>query len=186
MKTYVTVLVVILALFVVSWARGQDWEQVHREDDEKWSRTTGLSAFTVHQLWRMASTFADEHDDDSQITQVDVHSLAARKEILLVTSSGEPNCLSLSVFTVNSHGNYRKVWAERQTPSGQGFCDTPFGDAEVQVFDSVIWVSVAQGKGERNPAETRIMVYQYGWENGTYKFIGNKRMNRTSLASSRR
>ena len=79
MKTYVTVLVVILALFVVSWARGQDWEQVHREDDEKWPRTNGLSAFTVHQLWRMASTFADEHDDDSQITQVDVHSLGLGK-----------------------------------------------------------------------------------------------------------
>ena len=30
------------------------------------------------------------------------------------------------------------------------------------------------------------MVYQYGWEKGTYKFIGNKRMYRTSLASSRR
>ncbi|MFL6437895.1 MAG: hypothetical protein ACJ71Q_09970 [Terriglobales bacterium] len=186
MKTYVTVLVVILALFVVSWARGQDWEQVHREDDEKWSQTTGLSAFTVHRLWRMASTFADEHDDDSHITQVDVHSLVARKEILLVTSSGDPSCLSLSVFARNSHGNYRKVWAELQTPSGQAFCDTPFGDAEVQVFDSVIWVSLAQGKGERNPAEMRVMVYQYGWEKGTYKFIGNKRMNRTSLASSRR
>jgi hypothetical protein len=50
----------------------------------------------------------------------------------------------------------------------------------------VIWVSVAQGKGERNPAETRIMVYQYGWEKGTYRFIGNKRMNHTSSASSRR
>jgi len=44
---------------------------------------------------RSTSHFADEQDDDSRIELLDVKSFADRNQILLVTSAGEPRCLTL-------------------------------------------------------------------------------------------
>ena len=159
--------------------------QVHREDETKWARRAGLSAASVRQLWRMASHFADESEDDSRVEQVDPDSLAAQHQILVVTSSGERNCLTVSVFSMPQKNSFHKVWSEQQAPSGEGFCDTPFGEAEVRVWNYAIWISIPEGKDEQIPNQLPLVVFQYGWDKGTYRFIGNKRMNLSSSSGAR-
>jgi hypothetical protein len=170
--------------FSLTAVRSQDWKQVHPEDDAKWAHMTGLSAATVHNLWRMASHFADENDDDSRIDQIDLRALSARNHVLLVTSSGEDDCLRVSVFQMVSAKSFRKLWSEEQTPEGRGFCATRFGRAEVQVWDGVIEVIIPEAQNAKNARNLSITAYQYGWENGMYRFFGTKHMVRTSSSSS--
>src|SRR5207253_10885532 len=91
----------------------------HQQDEREWASKTGLSPFTVHQLWRLASHFADTADDDSRIELLDISALG-NGQTLLVTSSGSERCLSLTVFEKKTA--YVKIWAEDQEPDAMGLC----------------------------------------------------------------
>src|SRR5512135_1247658 len=86
-------LVMLLCWLLSSTAFAQDWKQVHKRDEGKWAKATGLDAATIHRLWRGASHAADEKDDDSRIANIDLDGLAERHEVLFVTYAGENNCL---------------------------------------------------------------------------------------------
>src|SRR5208283_3256288 len=123
-------LAVAIALFVLSTAAAsfaQDWKHVHKADEAKWAKETGLDPTVIHKMWRMASQFADEKEDDSRIASVDITSLADRHHVLLVTYAGENNCLTLTVLRQYSATSFAKLWSADQTPDAHGFCDTRFG-----------------------------------------------------------
>jgi len=92
-----------------------------RPDIAQWAGKTGLPVATVHHLWRSASHFDDENDDDSRIVLLDSQSLAFRNQLLMVTSAGIPPCLTVTVFS-KAVGN-AQVLSESQTPDGRGFCE---------------------------------------------------------------
>src|SRR6202000_952597 len=82
----------ILVCFLIaacSSAFAQDWKKVHRTDEEKWAKTTGLAPSLIHKMSRMASNGTDEKDDDSRIGNVDLEGLAERHDVLFVTYAGE-------------------------------------------------------------------------------------------------
>src|SRR5437868_4871723 len=115
----------VLALFLAS-ATGlfaleeNAWSQTsHQQDEKEWASKTGLNPVTVHQLWRLASHFANPADDDSRIELLDIFGLG-HNQTLLVTSSGPKHCLSLTVFEKATA--YVKMWAEDQAPDGMGLC----------------------------------------------------------------
>jgi hypothetical protein len=151
----------------------QDWKHVHKADDAKWAKATGLDPWTVHKLWRMASGAPDEKDDDSRIANLNLEGLAERHHVLLVTYAGEKNCLTLTVFNRLSENKFEKLWSVQQPPGEKGFCDTAFGSAEAEAAAGSIGVRVPHSLADGSISYT---VYNYEWNGITYRFAGQHEM----------
>ncbi len=162
----------LLACFLIligNIASAQDWKKVHRSDEEKWAKTTGLDSSVIHKMWREASGAGDEKDDDSRIANVDMDGLAERHDVLFVTYAGEKNCLKITVFRQFSATKLKEQWSVDKPPDGAGFCDNDFGSAEAQATNGIIAVSVARSKKDGGVIYT---VYAYDWNGITYRFAG--------------
>jgi hypothetical protein len=152
-------------------AIAQNWKQVHKADEAKWAKATGLDSFIVRKLWRGASNVTDDSDSDSRIANLDLEGLAVRHDVLLVTYAGEKNCLTVTVFRQLTETQFKKEWSVEQPPDGTGFCDTEFGSAAAEATDGVIAVSVARAMKNGLPMYS---VYAYDWNGVTYHFAGQK------------
>jgi hypothetical protein len=152
-------------------AFAQNWKQVHKKDEEKWAKTTGLDIYTIHKLWRSASRVPDEKDDDSRIANLDLDGLAERHDVLLVTYAGEKNCLALTVFRQFSESKFEKVWSVEQTPDGAGFCDTSFGSAKAYGENGGVMVRVPHATPDGGATYT---LYRYEWNGITYRLAEKK------------
>jgi hypothetical protein len=144
----------------------QDWISLHREDEAKWARKTGMSPFAINRLWRSTSHFADEQDDDSRIELLDTTSFANRNQVLLVTSAGEPRCLTLTVFSKST--GFLKVWSEAQTPDGHGFCDNLGIPVRFTLSDRGIEVIVPRERHSPRASHADVEHYPYRWSGKTY------------------
>ena len=166
---------VILTLVLLGTTTGfpQDkspWSEVRKRDEAKWAAQTGLSVFTVHQLWRLASHFASAADDYSRIELLDPWSLG-RNHILLATYDSSDFCLNLTVFAKTK--GYEKVWTEDQTPSGQGFCNA---NATVLVSEGRIVVRIPSEPARAEDGRPEFTQYEYGWNGNAYRFTGKKKL----------
>jgi hypothetical protein len=160
-------------LLISSGSLAQDWKQVRKADEAKWAKTTGLDPRTIHKLWRQASQVANEKDDDSRIANLEVESLSDRHQVLLVTYTGEKNCLVLTVFRQYSATAFSKLWSVEQDPDGQGFCDSPFGNASADIVNHAIEVRVPQPPDASN-GYANYKVYGYEWNGITYRFTSKR------------
>ncbi len=162
----------VLACIVLlsSLAAAQNWKQVHKTDDEKWAKATGLDVYTVHKLWRAASRVPNENDDESRIAELDLQGLAERHDVMLVTYSGENNCLTITVFRQFSDTKFDKVWSADKAPDGTGFCDTSFGSAKAVAENGAITVRVPRS----SPNGTNYTRYRYEWKGITYRLVDEK------------
>ncbi len=151
----------------------QDWKHVHKTDEAKWAKQTGLDPSVIHKLWRAASGGSDESEDDSRIANLDLEGLAERHHVLLVTYAGEKNCLTLTVFNQLSETKFEKLWSVQQPPDGTGFCDTAFGSAAADIASGVIGVRVPHAVTD---GSVRYTVYTYQWNGVTYRFAGQAEM----------
>ena len=158
-------------LLVTCAALAQNWQKVHKADDIKWAKTTGLDPSLVHKLWKDASTVPDEKLDESRIANLDLQGLAVRHDVLLATYTGEKNCLTITVFRQFSATIFKKLWSTSLAPDGAGFCDTDFGGVISDANDGVITVSVPRS---RDNGELVYTVYAYDWNGIAYKFVGQK------------
>jgi hypothetical protein len=149
----------------------QDWKQVHKKDEEKWAKSTGLDTWTIHKLWKAASTADNEKDDESRIANLDLEGLAERHDVLLVTYAGEKNCLTLTVFRQLSERKFEKVWSVQQSPDGSGFCDGPSGSVEAEAGNGGIAVRVPHAAADGSLSYT---IYGYEWNGITYRFVGKR------------
>jgi hypothetical protein len=165
------VLCVLMQLSLTSSA--QDWKQVHKKDEAKWAKATGLDPTVIHKLWRTASTQADEKDDDSRIANLDLEGLAERHDVLLVTYAGEKNCLTLTVFRQLSETKFSKVWSVDQPPDGTAFCDTPLGSPEADAANGMVRVRIPTAAAD---GSAQTVVYVYEWNGITYRFAGKKEL----------
>lgn len=163
--------VACLILSAAGVSVAQDWQKVHRADDAKWAKATGLDPSTVHKLWKAASAASDEKLDESRIANLDLQGLSANHDVLLATYSGEHNCLKITVFRRFSETLFKKVWSVEQLPDGTGFCDTDFGSAGTDATDGVVTASVPRSTDN---GEVIYTVYAYEWNGITYKFAGQK------------
>ncbi len=154
-------------------ALAQNWKQVHKADEAKWAKITGLDPFTIHKMWRAASRVLDEKDDDSRIGNLDLEGLAERHDVLLVTYAGEKNCLTITVFRQLSQYKFDKVWSVEQPPDGTGFCDTPFGNAVAEASSGEITIRMPRSSAEGTVNYT---VYTYDWNGITYRSTGEKQV----------
>jgi len=154
-------------------AFAQNWSKVHKADDAKWAKATGLDSSTVHKLWRDASTAEDEKEDDSRIANLDLDGLAVRHDVLLATFAGEKNCLTVTVFRRFSETKFSKEWSVSQPPDGKGFCDNQYGTVAADAVDGVVFVRVPKSVID---GTTNYMVYAYEWNGITYRFAGQKEM----------
>src|SRR5262245_20941035 len=144
----------------------QNWTSLHREDEERWAKRTGLSSLEIHRLWRASSHFADEEDDDSQIALLDIKSLADENHILLATAAGEPRCLTLTVFS--KANGLAKVWSADTTPDGRGFCDNLGLDVRLAARNRRIEVIVPLGLHSPHASHADVAHYMYSWSGKTY------------------
>src|ERR1035438_4433530 len=165
--------IVLCCLVCSTIAFTQDWKQVRRADEIKWAKTTRLDPRTIHNLWRQASRAVNENDDESRIADLDVEGLAERNQVLLVTYTGEKNCLTRTVFRQYSATTFSKVWSVGQGPDGQGFCDSAFGNAGADVVKGVIQVRVPQAPDASN-GYANYVVFDYEWNGLTYRFTGKR------------
>jgi len=169
-----------LALAVaVSSGYGQDWVGVHREEEAKWAAHTGLTRSAVHKLWRLASHFADEGDDDSRIENLDTRALASRQQILLVTSAGENSCLTLTVFLASTP--FEKIWSGQQTPEGHEWCGP---GAKATVANGRIEVSLPEEGGPGSSGPLSITIYAWDWNGSTYHYVGARQVQQLSAGNS--
>jgi hypothetical protein len=158
---------VLLAMAVALIAVHAQNSVVERQENEaKWAKRTGLSSSTIHRLWRSISHFADEQDDDSQIEMLDANSLADRNQLLLVTSAGEPRCLTLAVFSKAS--GFMKVWSADSTPEGHGFCDNLGLLARFTVTERGIEVVVPVERHSPRASHADVEHWVYHWTGKTY------------------
>jgi len=166
-----TLAIVACAFLLVPCLFAQNWKQVHKADDVKWAKATGLDPITVHRIWRAASSVPDEKDDDSRIANLDLTGLAERHDALLVTYAGEKNCLTITVFRQLSEIKFSKLWSVEQPPDGSGFCDTALGSAYAGAQDGVINVRVPTSAAD---GPLKYVIYAYDWNGITYRFAGHK------------
>lgn len=152
-------------------ASAQNWKQVHKKDDAKWAKATGLDPWIVHKLWRAAANPSDENANESRISNLDLEGLAVHHDVLLVTYAGEKNCLTITVFRQISETAFNKIWSVQQPPDGTGFCDTSFGSAATDADNGVILVRVPRSISNGQVTYT---VYAYDWNGITYRFAGEK------------
>ncbi len=167
-----------LAIAVTVGSRGQDLAKVHREAEAKWAAETGLPLSAVHELWRLASHYADSDDDDSQIESLDTQALASRRHILLVTSAGENSCLTLTVFLATTP--YHKIWSEQQTPEGHDWCGPA---AKVTVNHGEIDISMPEEGDPESSGPQTVTVDAWGWNGTTYQYAGTRRFNQFSVGN---
>jgi hypothetical protein len=154
-------------LLLSALGSAQNWKQVHKKDEEKWAKATGLDVFTVHKLWRAASNVPDENDDDSRIANIDLDGLAERHELLLVTYAGENNCLRLTVFLKLSDTKFDKVWSADHAPDGTEFCDSSIGTAKAYAENGAVLVRVPPATA----AAGNYVLYRYEWNGITYRAV---------------
>jgi hypothetical protein len=154
-----------------SFAFAQNWKQVHKKDEEKWAKTTGLDPSVIHKLWHGASRAADEKDDDSRIADINLDGLAERHDLLLVTYAGEKNCLTLTVFRQFSESKFEKIWSTEQPPDGTGFCDNSLGSAKAYAENGAVLVRVPP---ETQPNAPDYVLYRYEWNGITYRLAEKK------------
>lgn len=159
------------AFCLASSLSAQNWKQVHRSDEAKWAKTTGLDPAIIHKLWRDASHTPNEKDDDSRIANIDLDGLADRHDVLLVTYAGEKNCLTLTVFRQYSEFKFSKIWALDQAPDQTGFCDTAFGSAAAQALNGAVTVRVPKSTSE---GAINYTLYVYEWNGIAYRLAGQK------------
>ena len=165
--------IALCCLLSSTTAFAQDWKQVRKTDDAKWAKATGLDPGTIHKLWRQASNVPNEKDDDSRIANLDVEGLADRHQVLLVTYTGEKNCLTLTIFRQYSDTSFSKLWSADKDPEGHGFCDSEFGNASADVVKEAIEVRVPQSPDASN-GFANYKVYDYEWNGITYRFTGKR------------
>ena len=155
-------------LFLVTLAAAQeDFSAVHRDDFERWSRVTGIPAAQIERMWQQTSHYANSADDDSSIELVDVRSLRARDQILMITTAGIPRCLNVAVFW-NQKVTFPKLWQVDQGLDGNGFCDKDGIPAEVNATKDgiVITTPITVEGGDRDEVPKR--KYFYRWNGNTY------------------
>ncbi len=162
-------LCLLILISGVSFA--QNWKQVHKKDEEKWAKATGLDPLVIHKLWRAASRVPSEKNDDSRIANLDALGLAERHHVLLVTYAGEGNCLTITVFNQLSETKFEKIWSVEQPPDGTGFCDTEFGNAEAEAANGVVTVRVPHAVSDGSVIYT---VYEYQWNGISYRLAAQK------------
>lgn len=178
---FVRRLVALLVLLAVP-CFAQDWAKVHKTDDARLAKETGLDPATVHKLWRMASRYPNEKDDESRISSLDMDRLASRHHVLLITYTGEHNCMTLTVFQRVGESDFSKVWWANLTPDGHGFCDAEMGTAEVRVTeDGDIVVRVPTFLPREDGSST---LYTYKWNGVTYAFAGQSGLPAGESSSS--
>lgn len=153
-------------LTIVSALHAQDWISRHREDEARWARKTGVPPSVVHRLWRASSHFADEQEDDSEIELPDTTSFAERNQVLLVTSAGEPRCLTLTVFSTGAR--FLKVWSADQTPDGNGFCDNLSIPVRLTVGKDRIEIAVPRERLSPRSSHVEVEHYHYRWTGKSY------------------
>ncbi len=165
---------VILACLILSTSLtvAQNWKQVHKKDEEKWAKTTGLDPNTIHRLWRSASSVPNENDDDSRIADLDLEGLADRHDVLLVTYAGEKNCLTITVFRQLSETKFEKISSLQPPPDSGGFCDTDDASAKAYAEDGAIMVRVPHSTAQG----VDFTLYRYEWNGITYRLAGKKDM----------
>ena len=161
----------VLVFLFISFAglplpEAQDWVSHHREDESKWATKTGVPALAIHRMWRALSHFSDEQDDDSHIELLDTTSFAARNQILLITSAGQPRCLALAVFSKAT--GFLKIWSEEKAPDGHGFCDNLGIAVRCEVRERYIEVIVPGEPISPNASHANIIHYNYHWSGKTY------------------
>jgi hypothetical protein len=161
--------IILACCILCSAVFAQNWKQVHKADEAKWAKATGLDPFVIRKLWRDASS--DPDNDESRIANLDLEGLAARHDALLVTYAGEKNCLTIIVFRQLTQTKFEKEWSVTQPPGGTGFCDNEFGSAAADATDGVIAVRVAKATKDGMPIYN---VYAYDWNGMTYRFVGQK------------
>ena len=155
--------IILMAGFIYGQDQGSG-----RHDITEWAAKTGLPPSTVHRLWRSASHFADEKDDDSHIVLLDVHALSSRNQWLMVVSAGIPSCLTLTVFSKTA-GN-PKVWSESDTPEKTGFCEHLGFAPEVTVANGKIVIEVPGDMISEGASHAEVFHYVYTWTGSSYLF----------------
>jgi hypothetical protein len=151
----------------------QNWKLVHKKDELKWAKTTGLDPAVIHKMWRTAAGDSDEKNDDSRIANIDMDGLAERHDVLFVTYAGEKNCLTLTVFREFSEYKFDKVWSVEQAPDGAKFCDSSFGSAQAVGDAGAILVRVPHSVSEGNVIYT---VSRFEWNGIVYRYVGQREM----------
>jgi hypothetical protein len=165
--------IIACVLGLIPCGLAQNWKHVHKADEAKWAKRTGLAAIIIHKLWRQASGVSDERDDDSRIANLDLDGLAGRHDVLLVTYAGEKNCLTITVFHQLSDTNFSKLWSVERPAEGTGFCDTTFGSAQADALNGAITVRVPRSVAN---GSIDYIAYTYEWNGITYHLAGQKEM----------
>ena len=176
MRLRFAILAAVLLFSATSFA--QDWKSVHKADEAKWAKETRLEPPTIHKLWRQASRFPNEKDDDSRIANIDLEGLAERHHVLFVTYAGEKNCLTLTIFRQLTETSFSKLMSIEKDPDGNGFCDTPFGSARAEAMNGVIEVGLPHASSADSPGNVDYTVLAYEWNGLTYRMSGKREMQR--------
>ena len=149
----------------------QNWKQVHKADEAKWAKTTGLDPLVIHKMWQAASRVADEQNDESRISDIDLDGLSQRHEVMFVTYAGEKNCLTITVFRQFSESKFEKVWSVDRPSDGAGFCDSDFGTARADADNGQILVRVPRSMKD---GAIEYTLYTYDWNGITYRVVTEK------------
>lgn len=160
--SYILVLVFLFAMPVLS----QNWVALRQKDEASWAQKTGLAPAAIHRMWQSSSHFADEKDDDSRIELLDTESFASRNQILMVTSAGEPRCLTLTVFS--NTAEVLKLWGTDSTPEGRGLCDKLGLSARFTMNQHGIEMIVPLDRHSVRSSYADVEHWHYRWTGKTY------------------
>jgi hypothetical protein len=124
-------------------------------------------------MWRATSHYAKESDDDSSIELLDANVLRSRQQILMITSAGIPQCITVAVFSAAR--GYQKLWQENQGPDNYGFCDNLVITVAVNVTKEMkIEVTTAVCPDDKDASHAVTRTYSYQWDGNSYAWSATR------------
>ena len=153
------------SVVAVSQYKAQDHVVRHLKEDQEWARKTGLSSAAVRKL-RLLTEVSD--DSDTLIDKLDARSLRSRNQILLVTTSGNGNCLDLYIFK-RGNSDYRLIWSATEMPGGAGYCRASSYNPEASARAGKIVVKIPVFDYRRGVPQASDF-YTYVWDGKIYRY----------------
>ena len=154
------------------------WARFHRNDVQKWSVRSSLSAKAVRAILISVGRGDGSNEDQYLIQRIDAHSLSSRGQILLaLTDSGTAHWLS--VYVVQAKPPYRELWHTNSIEQRGTCAEVDLGTESIlgeptasATADGRVLINVPErrrGNGTFWNAKTQLLVATYVWAGNTYK-----------------
>lgn len=152
------------------------WLAVHRQEERQWAKKEKLSVSAIRSILSAAGL---KRDGDFYIENLDAHTLASRKHVLLSTwESGTGKCLAAHILQRNK-GRFREVWSAAGVGE-ENFCSPGVcGGAKAYATLHHVMIEIPLNchdlfDRDEPGGEVDVRCARFSWKGNTYELTESK------------